>query len=76
MQEPWRAKAEKRIAELCTASYRQANTLKDGRRAARHRPYSVPALAEELVECLKNDDEARAKLLFINWDVLPPEAKH
>jgi hypothetical protein len=60
----WRTKCHEIIYKLSEASYRQANYLPNGRKRKRHVPYTVPALAEELVDCLYKDDEHRAKSLF------------
>ena len=67
----WQEKAHRLIAEMCEASYRQSNP--PGKR--RHVPYSVPALAQELVACLNANDEERAKAVFPAYDVLPNEYK-
>ena len=68
MAKTWRDKAHRLIENLCWASYLQANTRKDGRRYKRHHPYTSPALADELVQCLGNDDEVGAKKLFLSYD--------
>lgn len=60
----WKCKAHEIIAELCTASYRQANFLPNGNKRKKHVPYSVPALAQELVKCLNENDEVSAKSWF------------
>ena len=65
---PWREKANNIIDALCMESYLQANTRKDGKPYKKHRGYSVPLLAEQLVECLDTDDEIRAKTLFLSYD--------
>lgn len=61
----WQDKVHARIAALCLASYLKANTRKDGKRYARHVPYSVPEEAQALVECLGKDDEERAKSIML-----------
>lgn len=63
---PWRQKAQQLIGKLCEASYRQANTNKNGSRKKKHVPYSVPEAATRLIECLNTNDEARAKSLFLH----------
>lgn len=65
----WRDKANRVISADCMAEWREANTLPNGRRRKRHVPYSVPKTAQELVECLKSDDEERAKAIFIRLAV-------
>jgi hypothetical protein len=65
MQTDWRQKAHQRIATLSYQSWRQANTLKNGARAKYHRPYSIPAEAEELIRCLNENDEHAAKAIFV-----------
>jgi hypothetical protein len=61
---PWEQKANRIIAELSRRSWLQANLLKNDRLRKRHAPYSVPPLAEALMECLGSGDEERAKALF------------
>ena len=65
---PWERKAHDIIARLCYASYRQTNTKKDGTMYKKKRPYSVPKLAADLVECLGAEDEERAKAIFLSYD--------
>ena len=60
----WQQKAHTIIAELCRQSYHQANRKKDGTLYQRHRPYSVPPMAQALVEALGTNDEEGAKALF------------
>lgn len=72
--EPWEVKAHAVIARLCHASWLQANTSPAGKRYIKHRPYSVPSAAAELVECLGMHDRAaaeeRAKAIFLfNYEV-------
>jgi hypothetical protein len=62
--EPWREKANRVIAELCAESYRAANYVKGAKRK-RHIPYSVPTIAQALVECLATGDEIGAKSIFL-----------
>lgn len=64
---PWREKANRIIYQLCERSYVQANTSKTGKRSRKHRPYAVPDEAQILVECLRDDNEEKAKALFIQW---------
>lgn len=64
----WRDKANREIAKLCLASWRQANVKADGTIRKRHVPYAVPELAQTLVDCLKRDDEQTAKAIFV-WEL-------
>jgi hypothetical protein len=61
----WRDKAAEEIGKLCRAEYLRVNTTKAGKRRKKHVSYSVPAIAEELVECLETDNEYRAKQIFL-----------
>ena len=61
----WEDKAHRVIADLCATSYHQANTRKDGTRYKKHRSYSIPFLAERLIECLNTNNELEAKAIFI-----------
>jgi hypothetical protein len=61
---PWEKKAHKLIAELCLASWRQANVLPNGKRRKRHVPYSRPVTAQALVDALGKNDEHKAKAIF------------
>lgn len=49
---------------LSRESWYKMNHDKHGKRYKRHRPYTIPADAEELVDCLGEDDEQRAKAIF------------
>jgi hypothetical protein len=60
----WQAKAHRIIKAACEQSYRQAN-YRRGRKLKRHHPYTVPAIAEQLIECLNTNNEERAKALFL-----------
>lgn len=60
----WRHKAQEIIGRYCLASYKQANTLPNGRTRKRHVPYSVPEIAAALILTLDINDEAEAKRLF------------
>ena len=66
--EPWEVKARHLIAQMCAASWRQVNTTKAGRLRRKHHPYSVPALAQTLVECLSTQNEERAKRIFLDMN--------
>jgi hypothetical protein len=61
----WKEKAHRIIGELSAVAYRQANRLPNGTMRKKHVPYSIPAEAAELVDCLNKNDERRAKALFI-----------
>lgn len=62
---PWRKKAHREIGKLCLTSYKQSNQKKDGTYQKRHVSYSVPQLAEELIQCLNTNNELRAKQIFV-----------
>ncbi len=63
--EAWKRKAHRLIADMCRESYLLANK---GRK--RHVPYSVPADAAFLIECLTNNDEVGAKNYFIKRAII------
>lgn len=49
----------------------QAETTKAGKRRKRHVPYSVPQAAQDLIDCIKTNNEERAKAIFLfNYDVV------
>ena len=58
----WQRKAHCLVAEDCFAAWRAANP--PARR--KHKPYSVPAQAQALVDCLRSGDEMRAKAIFLH----------
>ena len=64
----WMKKAHRVIGELCLASFKAANQKSDGSYYKRHRPYTVPSMAEALIECLNTEDEERAKAIFC-WEL-------
>lgn len=70
----WREKANRIIGELSLESWRQANVRKDGAVRRKHVPYSVPQLAQVLVECLNKNDEERAKAIFQRLNISPEYA--
>ena len=59
----WEKKAHKWIHELCKESYINAN-----KKRKKHVAYSVPNLAEELIHCLKNNNEEQAKFIFLAYN--------
>lgn len=61
----WRNKASRVIAEHALTAYKRANLLPNGKPRKRHVQYTCPAICDQLVECLRNDDELRAKQIFI-----------
>ena len=68
----WRDKANKIIGDLCYESYRKTNFKPNGKRKSKkHIPYSIPIMAEELLDCLKRDDEIRAKQIFMRLHFVP-----
>jgi len=66
----WRKKVNERIYELSKESYEQNNRLKNGRLRKKYVPYSVPPVSQELVKCLGQDDEERAKAILLEFDYL------
>ena len=65
----WQEKAHNLIFKLSQSSYMQAN-YRRGKKLAKHVPYSVPNLAEDLISCLNTENEERAKDLFLSYDGL------
>jgi hypothetical protein len=65
MTPTWHDKAHRIIAEFCLDSYNRTNRNRQGKLYKHRRPYSVPAEAEILIDCLNTDDEARAKAYFL-----------
>lgn len=64
VQDIWREKANKLIEKMSFDAYKKANILPSGQKRKKHVPYSIPFHAEQLVECLKDNDEERAKAIF------------
>jgi hypothetical protein len=63
-------KAHRIIAALSLASWRAVNVLPNGKRRARHVPYSIPDTARQLIDALNRDDEHAAKAIFVHsYDV-------
>ena len=62
----WRIKAEGIITDLSMQVYLAANK----EHHKRHAPYSIPPVAQSLVECLGNGDEERAKAIFYDLEYL------
>lgn len=60
----WRTKALAIVSAECARAYREANTPK----RRKHRPYSVPEIAEALIKALDKNDEHEVKRLFIIYD--------
>jgi hypothetical protein len=75
MTQTWHNKAQHLIGEMCLTSYRQENTKPDGTKYRRHRAYSVPVLAQDLIECLNTEDEHRAKSIFMALHFTPELAR-
>ena len=59
----WKDKAHEIIAKECVASYTKAQKSKK-----KHVQYTVPEVAENLIECLDTEDEERAKSIFIAYN--------
>ena len=56
----WRDKAHRVIQAECRREYDRKNKGKK-----KHTPYTVPELAEKLISCLRDNDEERAKSIFL-----------
>ena len=69
----WQTKAHRIIGELSRESWRKANMLPNGKLRKRHVPYSIPDVAQRLIECLDRNDEIGAKVIF-NLLAFSPEA--
>lgn len=65
MSEAWRDKANAIISAECSISYRAANFTKVGKKRKKHVQYTVPPIAQALVDCLQKNDERRAKAIFL-----------
>lgn len=74
MHDAWRDKAHRLIGDMCLAAYQKVNPQpRYGKRKAK--PYQVPALAQELVECLNTNNEDKAKGIFLGYARIPAEYK-
>ena len=62
---PWVVKAHEVISKLCLQAYVEANTRPNGMKYKKYRPYTVPEEAQELTKCIAEDDELRAKQIFL-----------
>jgi hypothetical protein len=60
----WQDKACSIIAKAAWQGYIKAN-FRNGKKYKRHRPYSLPVYADELVDCLNRNAEEQAKAIFI-----------
>ena len=70
----WHDRAKEIIHSLCKQSFLQVNTYKDYspkddsflgvKLYKKHRPYSVPQDALDLLDCLNRNDEHEAKAIF------------
>lgn len=69
-------KAQSVIADLCAQSYREANTMPDGRRRKRHRAYSVPAIASALVNAIGRADREAVSAILIQCGTTPELLEH
>ena len=65
MNEAWKEKTHRVIQRLSVKSYNQSNIKKNGKRYKKHRPYSIPEDAQELIECLATNNEEQAKYIFL-----------
>lgn len=57
----WEDKVERVIGKLSYAAWFDANHDRRGGRDKKHRPYSLPEEAVELVECLGDPNRKRAE---------------
>ena len=64
---PWEEKAHKLVTRLCHESYLQANTAPSGRLFNVPVRYTVPVIAEELINCLVINDEETAKAVYLKY---------
>lgn len=66
----WEIKANSIIASLCTESYNHMNPS----RGIKHHRYSVPVIAQELVDILgmkdRKEAEKKAKKIFLDYNYL------
>lgn len=63
----WQAKANRLIGEMAREAYRLAGN----RPGRKHRPYSLPPVADALVKALGENDEVAAKALFVVLERIP-----
>ena len=68
LKKAWRDKAQRLIANACMAEWKKANIIPSGKKRKHHVPYCIPKFAQALVECLNDNDEERAKALFLSYD--------
>ena len=62
MSKKWEDKVERVIGKLSFAAWAHANHDRSGKRYKKHRPYSLPEEAAELVSCLGDRDRHRAEV--------------
>lgn len=68
--ETWKDKAKGMIqAEAKTQFIKAGNKYPVCLSKRKHKPYALPIWCNELVECLANDNEEKAKAIF-NWEFL------
>ena len=66
MSDAWKKKADKVIFDLCMAEYdREKAKMKGKKKRVR---YTVPEVAEDLVDCMYKDDEERAKAIMLEYN--------
>ena len=61
---PWVEKANRLIAIASLDAYRKANPHP----RKKHRPYTIPVIADDLVRCVKTDNELEAKRIFLSYE--------
>lgn len=62
----WEAKAHRIISHLAKKAHEDANP----KRGKKHKPYRLPDLACALVTALGDNDENKAKALFLSYEGL------
>lgn len=65
----WQDRAHQMIAEAAKEAYLKAGNKWPANLNKKHKPYTLPKWCDELVECMKRDDEERAKAIM-NWEFL------
>jgi hypothetical protein len=66
MSDKWRHRAQRVIYDLCIAEYEREKSRLKGKK--KRIEYSVPEMAENLIECLNTDDEGRAKSIMLEYN--------
>ena len=61
-------KAQRIIGVLCMVSYLAVNTKAGGGLYKKHRPYSVPQEARDILDCLNTDDAEGLCILLLDYN--------